>query len=119
MSSWRYPSCDDHRRHQEDAERDARYHSHAHQPSSWDEPDCRRAYDDAYRQEESRQQRLAEEAAEERRQERMAEEHRQEAMREQEQEDEYYHQQQEQGEPEPIQPPSESSPSLNTSTKAP
>ena len=50
--SYRYPNCDDYRNHQDEARRDASYGGHLHRPSPWDEPDCRRAYDDEYRRQE-------------------------------------------------------------------
>ena len=88
MNSWRYPSCDDVRRHQDDARSDARYHSHMHQPSRFDEPDCRRAYDDEYRRQEQAQQERAEQEAAERREQARAEEARQQARWEEERQQE-------------------------------
>ncbi len=95
MSSWRYPSCDDYRKHQDDAREDARYHSHAHQPSSWDERDCRRAYDDAYRQAEYERTQQEERQAAEQREEARMETARREARQEQERQEEtaYYEEQ--------------------------
>lgn len=104
MSYFRYPSCDDWRDHQRQAQEDARYYSHAHQPDRWDNEDCRRAYDDEYRhQEHLRQQREDEEAAQARH-ERQQQEARAEAQRQEEAQYEQYLEEQRQLEQQPAEP---------------
>jgi len=59
--SWDYPSCHDWERHQDEAREDARRHSHYHEPSMLDNRDCQSAYEDAYKEEQRRQERIQEE----------------------------------------------------------
>lgn len=93
MSGW---YCDDKRKHEREAQEDARYGSHSHQPDRWDDEACYRVYSDAYHAEEYRQaQRAAEEEQEQRRLMREAEARDHQRFLAQQEEDERYRQEEE------------------------
>lgn len=69
MSLW-HSDCADSRRHHDEGREDARWHSREHEPDRWNDEVCHAAYMDGVREEERRQERLAEERAEEERHER-------------------------------------------------
>ncbi len=95
MSRW-YSDCDDARRHEREAQEDARYGSRSHQPDRWGDEACYRVYADAYRAEEYRQEeKAAEEAAEARRLAHLEAAREEARQLEEQQEAEYYRQQEE------------------------